>query len=80
MLDDIKEPPSPRSRDLSIECRARKPTKGVRIRLRTLLNSLGVTAKYSTDEQRDGTLVVLARNEKIKVPLVEFEGRRVIFR
>ena len=58
------------------EDRRRVPTKGIRTRLRTLLKKMGVTFKYRTDEKRDGTLLVMCREEVI-LPITEFEGRKV---
>lgn len=58
----------------SIERRARNPTKGLRLRLRTALRAAGVTGKFRTDERRGGSLVVLGHNELITLPFTEFEG------
>ena len=61
----------------SIEGRARNPTKGLRLRLRTELRRLGVTGKFRTDELRGGSLVVLTEGAFTLIPLTEFEGRKV---
>jgi hypothetical protein len=65
----------------SREARARTPTKGLRLRLRTRLRELGVVGKFRTDELRSGTLVVMSSVE-MTIPLQEFEGRpvRVVLR
>lgn len=73
-----KEPPMPRAGDFgSIERRARKPTKGLRLRFRTKLRELGVTGKFRTDELRDGTLMILGAGQRIEAPITNFEGRNV---
>lgn len=73
-----KEPPMPRAGDFgSIERRARKPTKGIRLRLRTMLRQMGVTEKFRTDELRDGTLMILGAGKRIEPPITNFEGRNV---
>lgn len=77
---EYNEPPEPRPGDLSIERRARQPTKGLRNRLRTHLRSQGVTGKFRTDEKRDGSLVILGRNTLIETSVTEFEGRAVTSR
>jgi hypothetical protein len=58
--------------------KARKPTKGLRIKLRTELRKLGVTGKFRTEETRDHRLLVIA-NTDLVLPINEFEGRRVVF-
>ena len=73
-----KEPPMPRAGDFgSIERRARKPTKGIRLRFRTMLRQMGVTGKFRTDELRNGTLMILGAGQRIEAPIATFEGRNV---
>ncbi|PPD55560.1 MAG: hypothetical protein CTY12_00860 [Methylotenera sp.] len=67
-----------RSNEPGIENRARTPTKGLRVRLRKALREAGVTAKFRTDERRNGSLVVLSK-EKIVLPFELFERYRVRF-
>lgn len=64
----------------SIEGRARNPTKGLRLRLRTELRRLGVVGKFRTDELRGGSLVVLTCGAFTTIPLTMFEGRNVSVR
>lgn len=76
----FREPPMPRAGDFggSQENRARKPTRGLRLRFRTMLRQCGVTGKFRTDELRNGSLIILAQgNEVIKPPFDMFEGRPV---
>lgn len=76
----FRESPSPRNGDFggSQENRARKPTRGLRLRFRTMLRAAGVTGKFRTDELRNGALIILAQgNEIIKSPVDTFEGRPV---
>lgn len=73
-----KEPPMPRAGDFCcIERRARKPTKGIRLRFRTMLRQMGVTGKFRTDELRDGTLMILGAGHRIESPVATFEGRNI---
>ena len=60
--------------------RARNPTKGLRLRLRTELRRLGVKGKFRTDELRGGSLVVMTQGAFKEIPLDEFEGRKVSVR
>jgi len=60
----------------SIERRARTPTKGLRCKLRMAIKRSGITAKFSTDELRNGTLLVKSK-ELIRIPFSHFEGRKV---
>jgi hypothetical protein len=62
----------------SIERRARKPTKGLRCKLRMAIKRSGVTTKFSTDELRDGTLLVKSK-ELFHIPFSYFDGRKVIY-
>lgn len=68
-----------RSRDGSIENRARKPTKGIRCRLRTYLRSLGLKGKFRTDERRylNNSLIVIGAIDPLDIH--EFEGRKVLW-
>jgi hypothetical protein len=56
---------------------ARKPTQGLRLRLRTELRRRGVTGKFGTDEMRGGNLRV--KGTVSDMSLTEFEGRKVIY-
>ena len=56
--------------------RARTPSKGIRVRLRTALRNAGIVDKFRTDEARDGTLLIIVNNP-ITLPFVEFEGRTI---
>ena len=65
-----------RPRERSIESRARKPVKGLRLRLRTELRRLGVKGKFRTDLLRDGRLVVRGIPSG---PINKFDGRDVVY-
>lgn len=58
--------------------RARKPTKGIRVKLRTALKQAGVSVKFRTNELRNGVFVVIS-TEKIDPPFTTFADRKVIF-
>jgi hypothetical protein len=62
----------------SIERRARKPTQGLRCKLRMAIKRSGVNTKFSTDELRDGTLLVKSK-ELFIIPFSYFDGREVIY-
>lgn len=75
---------SRRSRDSNFDNRARQPTKGLRLRLRTLLRANGVTGKFRTDELRrfsttTTTSLVVIGNPSNR-DLTEFEGHPVLYR
>lgn len=67
-----------RSNEPGIENRARDPKKGLRARLRKALIEAGIKAKFRTDERRNGSLVVLSK-ENIVIPFESFEMYRVRF-
>lgn len=67
-----------RSNEPSIESRARKPTKGIRARLRTHLRQCGVQGKFRTDERRKNNALVII-GDIVPINVVEFEGRPVIW-
>ena len=67
-----------RSNEPGIEDRARNPVKGLRARFRKALIDAGVKAKFRTDERRDGTLVVVSKQD-ITLPFDNYEGYRVRF-
>lgn len=59
-----------------VETRARKPIKGLRVKLRTALRAAGVKDKFRTDLLRSGVLAVISK-AKITLPFEEFEGHKV---
>ena len=58
--------------------RSRKPTKGIRVKLRTALKEAGVNVKFRTHELRNHKLMVTSDDEIIP-PFTEFGGREVVF-
>lgn len=67
--------------DLSQTNRMRKPTKGLRIRLRIELRRLGVVGKFRTDELRNRPHALLVRSAVLdSIPITEFDGYKVLLR
>lgn len=60
----------------SREDRIRTPIKGLRAKLRIALKANGVTAKFRTDHLRNGTLLVISK-EDIILPFDEFNGYKL---
>lgn len=68
----------------SQENRVRKPSKGLRQRLRIALRDAGVKGKFRTDhgrhfEGRLGQFLVVMSTIDIKLPFTRFEEKPVVF-
>lgn len=64
---------------LSYENKARAPLKGLRVKLRILLKSLGLVGKFRIDHHRRFGLIVTYSQEQ-QVPIIsEFEGFPIKF-